>query len=55
MGVLLPLDLPAAKTHTVYRMLGDLHDMLRHRHEAIARGVICTHRVLFVPIETAQP
>jgi hypothetical protein len=37
MGVLLPLDLPAAKTHTVYRMLGDLHDMLRYRHEAIAR------------------
>ena len=33
----LPLDLPVAKTHTVYRTLGDLHDMLRHRHEAIAR------------------
>ena len=37
MRVLLPLDLPVAKTHTVYRTLGDLHDMLRHRHEAIAR------------------
>jgi hypothetical protein len=35
--VLLPLDLPVAKTHTVYRALGDLHDMLRHRHEAIPR------------------
>jgi hypothetical protein len=35
--VLLPLDLPVAKTHTVYRTLRDLHDMLRHRHAAIAR------------------
>jgi hypothetical protein len=24
--------LPVAKTHTVYRTLGDLHDMLRHLH-----------------------
>jgi hypothetical protein len=55
MRVLLPLRLPVAKTHTVYRTFGDLHDMLRHHHEAIARGEICTHRVLFVPIETAQP
>jgi len=37
MRVLLPLYLPVAQTHTVYRTLGDLHDMLRHRHEAIAR------------------
>jgi hypothetical protein len=37
MRVLLPLYLPVAKTHTVYRTFGDLHDMLRHRHEAIAR------------------
>jgi hypothetical protein len=37
MRVLLPLYLPVAKAHTVYRTLGDLHDMLRHRREAIAR------------------
>jgi hypothetical protein len=37
MLVLLLLYVPVAKTHAVYRPLGDLHDMLRHRHEAIAR------------------
>jgi hypothetical protein len=37
MRVLRPLHLPVAKAHTVYRTLGDLHHMLRHRHEAIAR------------------
>ena len=37
MRMLLPLYLPVAKAHTVYRTLSDLHDMLRHRHEAIAR------------------
>jgi hypothetical protein len=37
MRVLLPLYVSVAKPHTVYRTLGDLHDMLRHRHEAIAR------------------
>ena len=37
MRVLLPLYLPVVKTHTVYCTLGDLHDMLRHLHEAIAR------------------
>jgi hypothetical protein len=37
MRVLLPLYLPVAKTHTVYRTRGDLHAMLRHRHETIAR------------------
>jgi hypothetical protein len=30
MRVLFPLYLTVAKTHAVYRTLGDLHDMLRH-------------------------